>query len=161
MNPQIRPGRQLRRSKRLVLSVPVHVFGQDVFRESFNEFTRMVSVNAHGGALAIAARIEKGQGILLVNKSTGEERECRVVHVGSLQDGKYRTQVAIADSKNPPFGFNPASLSGLERAADNVIGNRHLNFRFALHAINSLVAQLRDSGAGDNVNNLFLFAVRT
>ena len=97
MNAQIRTGRQLRRSKRLVLSVPVHVFGQDVFRESFNEFTRMVSVNAHGGAVALAARIEKGQRILLVNKSTGEERECRVAHVGSLQSGKWTVGIEFAE----------------------------------------------------------------
>jgi hypothetical protein len=97
MNPQIRPGRQLRRSKRLVLSVPVHVFGQDVFRESFNEFTRMVSVNAYGGALALAARVDKGQGILIVNKSTGEEQECRVVHVGSLKEGKWTVGIEFAE----------------------------------------------------------------
>jgi len=79
------------------LSVPVHVFGQDVFRESFNEFTRMMSVNAHGGAVALAARIEKGQRILLVNKSTGEERECRVVHVGCLQNGKWTVGIEFAE----------------------------------------------------------------
>jgi hypothetical protein len=111
MNAQIRPGRQLRRSKRLVLSVPVHVFGQNVFRESFNEFTRMVSVNAHGGALAIAARIEKGQGILLVNKSTGEERECRVVHVGSLLDGKWTVGIEFVERVENFWKINfPACL---------------------------------------------------
>jgi len=97
MNPQIRPPRKLRRSKRLVLSIPVHIFGQDVFRESFNEFTRMVSVNANGGALALAARVEKDQRILLVNKSTGQERECRVVHVGSLQNGKWTVGIEFAE----------------------------------------------------------------
>ena len=68
-----------------------------MFRESFNEFTRMVSVSAHGGALALAARVEKGQGILLVNKSTGEERECRVVHLGSLQNGKWTVGIKFAE----------------------------------------------------------------
>jgi hypothetical protein len=97
MNAQIRPGRHLRRSKRLGLSVPVHVFGQDMFRESFNEFTRMVSINAYGGSFALAARVEKGQGILLVNKSTGEERECRVVHVGSVQNGKWTVGIEFAE----------------------------------------------------------------
>jgi hypothetical protein len=75
--------------------------------------------------------------------------------------GKYRTQVAIADSKNPPFGFNHASLSGLERAAGNLIRNCHLNLSFALQTINSLLAQLRDSFASHNMDNLFLLAVRT
>ncbi len=97
MNPQIRPRRQLRRSHRLVLSMPVHVFGQDVFKESFNEFTRMLSVSAHGGSLALAARIEKGQRILIVNKMTGNEQECRVVHVGSMKDGKWTVGIEFVE----------------------------------------------------------------
>jgi hypothetical protein len=97
MKSQIRPGRQLRRSTRLVLSIRVHVFGQDVFRESLNEFTHMLSVNAHGGALALAARVEKDQRILLVNRSTGQERECRVVDVGSLQNGKWTVGIEFAE----------------------------------------------------------------
>lgn len=88
MNPQIR-SRRIRRSKRLVLSVRVHVVGQDAFRESFSEFTRMLSVNAHGGSLALAARVEEGQRILVVNRSTREEQECQVVDVGSLKDSKW------------------------------------------------------------------------
>jgi hypothetical protein len=97
MNPQIRQGRELRRSKRLGLSVPVHVLGQDVFREFFDEFTRMLSVNAHGGSLALAAKVEKGQRILVVNRRTGEERECRVAHVASLKDGKWIVGIEFAE----------------------------------------------------------------
>jgi hypothetical protein len=63
--------------------MPVHVFGQDVFKESFNEFTRMLSVSAHGGSLALAARIEKGQRILIVNKMT---RGACGVHEGRQMD---------------------------------------------------------------------------
>jgi hypothetical protein len=89
--------REPRRSKRLVLSIPVHVFGQDVFLESFNEFANMISVNAHGGSLALAARVEEGQRILVVNKSTGEEQECRVMNVGSLRDGKWMIGIAFVE----------------------------------------------------------------
>jgi hypothetical protein len=77
--------------------MPVHVFGQDVFKESFNEFTRMLSVSAHGGSLALAARIEKGQRILIVNKMTGNEQECRVVHVGSMKDGKWTVGIEFVE----------------------------------------------------------------
>jgi hypothetical protein len=97
MGAQIRPDRPLRRSKRLLLSVQVHVFGQDIFLESFNEFTHMLSVNAHGGAFALAARVKKGQSLLIVNKSTREEQECRVVDVGSLQDGKWTVGVELVE----------------------------------------------------------------
>lgn len=45
MCPQIRRDRPFRRSKRLGLSIRVHVFGQDIFPESFNEFTHMLSLS--------------------------------------------------------------------------------------------------------------------
>jgi hypothetical protein len=80
-----------------VLSVRVHVLGLNVFREAFDEFTRMLSVNAHGGLLSLAARVNQGQRILVVNKSTGEERECRVADVGSLQDGKWTVGIEFAE----------------------------------------------------------------
>lgn len=89
MDSEIRLGKQHRRSKRLVLPIPVHVFGLNIFRESFNEFTRMLTVNAHGGSFGLAARVDEGQSVLVVNKSTGEERECRVKYVGSFQNGKW------------------------------------------------------------------------
>jgi len=89
MNAQIRTGRQLRRSARLVLSIRVHVFGRDTFLESFDEFTHMLCVSTHGGALALAAKVRKDQTILVVNQTTREERECRVVHVGSMRGGKW------------------------------------------------------------------------
>jgi hypothetical protein len=97
MNAQFRPDRQIRRSKRLVLSIPVHVFGQDIFLESFNEFAHMLSVNAHGGALALAAKVREGQRILVVNKSTGQEQECRVAHVGSVQEGKWTVGIELVE----------------------------------------------------------------
>lgn len=80
-----------------MLSVRVHVFGQDTFLEAFNEFTHTLSVNAHGGALALAAKVEKGRRVLVVNQSTGEERECRVVHVGSMKDGKWTVGIEFVE----------------------------------------------------------------
>ncbi len=97
MSVRIRTVRPLRRSKRLVLSIRVHVFGQDIFQESFSEFTHMLSVNAHGGAVALAARVRAGQSILVVNKSTGEEQECRIVDVGALQDGKWTVGIELVE----------------------------------------------------------------
>jgi hypothetical protein len=65
--------------------------------ESFNEFTHMLSVNAYGGALVLAARVGPGQSILVVNKATGEEQECRVVDVGCLLDGKWTVGVELVE----------------------------------------------------------------
>ena len=49
----------------------------------------MISVNAHGGLIALAARLEKGQTVLLLNASTREEQEVRVVYVGVPKEGKW------------------------------------------------------------------------
>jgi hypothetical protein len=80
----------------------VHVFGEDIFLESFNEFTRMLSVNAHGGSLALAARVQMGQRILVVNKSTGEENECRVVNVADVRDGKWTVGIECLETGGRP-----------------------------------------------------------
>jgi hypothetical protein len=101
-----------------VLSIRVHVFGLNVFRESFNEFTHMLSVNANGGSLALAARVHQGQRILVVNKSTGEERECRVADVGGLQYGKWTVGIEFAE---PVENFWKISFPAcIPRQASNV-----------------------------------------
>jgi hypothetical protein len=57
--------------------------------EPFREWTRTLSVSANGGLLALAATVEKGQTLLVENKSTRKEQECRVVYVGRGQNGKW------------------------------------------------------------------------
>lgn len=89
-------GRTLRRSKRLGLSVPVQVFGQDSFRETFREYARTISVSLHGGAVALAARVRQGQSLLVMNSSTKEEQECRVAHVGPPKNGKWTVGIEFA-----------------------------------------------------------------
>jgi hypothetical protein len=96
LSPQLKWGRKLRRSKRLGLAFRVCVYGQDVFREHFREFTQMLSVNAHGGLIALAAAVEEGQTILVENRNTREEREFRVVDVSPACEGKWRVGIEFA-----------------------------------------------------------------
>jgi hypothetical protein len=105
-------GRPLRRSKRLRLAVPVQVYGQDSFRESFREYARTVSVSLHGGAVALAARVQKGQTLLVVNSNTREEQECRVAHVGPTNNGKWTVGIEFAHSAESFWRvyFPPANL---------------------------------------------------
>jgi hypothetical protein len=93
---EIKLGRRSRRSKRLVLTVPVWVYGKDMSGETFRELTRTLSVDANGGSLALAAAVQEGQTVLVENRNTREEQECRVVHVGSAQDGKWAVGIAFA-----------------------------------------------------------------
>lgn len=76
--------------------MPVFVFGRTIFNETFSEATRMLSVNAYGGAFALGVRVEKGQNVLLVNRTTRQEQECRVAHVGALRNGKWTVGVEFA-----------------------------------------------------------------
>jgi hypothetical protein len=96
LSPQLKWGRKLRRSKRLGLAFRVCVYGQDAFRDRFREFTHMLSVNAHGGLIALAALVEEGQTILVENRNTREEREFRVVDVCPAREGKWRVGVEFA-----------------------------------------------------------------
>jgi len=77
-----------RRSTRLMLSVPVFVYGWATSDNPFTEITHTVSVSAYGGLLALSAMVQPGQMILLVNGNTQEEQQCRVVYVGEEDHGK-------------------------------------------------------------------------
>lgn len=89
----LRVRRRLRRSKRLGLSVPVRVHGTNLFGEAFHEFTEVLSVSAHGALVALGASVEKGQTVLVENRSTREEQEFRVVYVADALEGKYRVGI--------------------------------------------------------------------
>ncbi len=102
MNPLAvlrKPRVEYRRSKRLSLCVAVRVYGR-TRKNAFHEETYTLSVNANGALIVLAARVELGQTILLVNKATQEEQECRVVHVGPTADGK--TKVGLAFKHTAP-----------------------------------------------------------
>jgi hypothetical protein len=53
-------------------------------------------VSLHGAAVALAARVRKGQTLLVVNSSTREEQECRVAHVGPAKNGKWTVGIEFA-----------------------------------------------------------------
>jgi hypothetical protein len=78
----------------------VLVQGKTISGEPIRELTRTLSVSAHGGLLALAATVEKGQTLLVENKNTRKKQECRVVYVGPTHNGKWSvgiefTQVAV------------------------------------------------------------------
>jgi hypothetical protein len=77
-----------RRSPRLALCVPVFVYGHNPGEGPFHETSNTTCVNADGGTLALAAKVQVDQEILLVNCNTQEEQRCRVVHAGVESEGK-------------------------------------------------------------------------
>jgi hypothetical protein len=82
-----------RRSERMVLRVPVLVFGEAINEEPFFEETTTLEVNAHGGLLNLTARVKTGQRLSLVNRHSRKEQKCHVVRVGRQHPKK--TDVAV------------------------------------------------------------------
>jgi len=91
-----------RRSPRWTLDVPVFVYGHNTRKQPFHEEAHTLGVSANGGLLVLGANVKPGQKLLLVNKSTQTELECRVVYLGTRRT---RTmQVAIEFTHpNPAF----------------------------------------------------------
>jgi hypothetical protein len=68
-----------RKSPRTNMYVPLFVYGYTTAGEPFHEDTNTLEVNANGGLLRLDANVRCGQKLLVVNRVTKEEEECRVV----------------------------------------------------------------------------------
>jgi PilZ domain len=88
-----------RRSRRFPLRVPIMVYGRTPDGVPFRDRTHTLNVDAYGARISVAATLEKGQSILVVNSFTQEERECRVVHVGNKHGGRIKVGVEFANPK--------------------------------------------------------------
>jgi hypothetical protein len=89
----------------------VLVYGRDVDNVPFHEPARMLSLNQNGGLLALSASVRQGYTILVVNRTTVEERECRVVSIQVGQGGKRHIGIEFVQPA-PDFwriSFNPQS----------------------------------------------------
>lgn len=95
-----------RRSKRVSLRVPVVIYGQNRSAGAFHEETSTNLVSAHGGLVALTTRVGIGETVLVVNKTTQEEQECRVVSVHSLQGPKRKVGLALLRSAPNFWGLN-------------------------------------------------------
>lgn len=87
-----------RRSKRLHLKVPVAVYGHNKKIGDFREETVTDLVSANGGLVALTARVGLGETLLVVNKATREEQECRVAYVGPTEGPKKKIGFALMRS---------------------------------------------------------------
>ncbi len=95
---EVKEGERL--SKRLPLHLPVMVYGWARDQGSFHEETSTLQVNAGGGLVSLTSKIGLGETIVLVNKTTREEQECRVAYVGPEVAGE--TEVGIGFKRPAP-----------------------------------------------------------
>jgi hypothetical protein len=89
-DPQITQSKRwanTRRSQRVLLRVPI-VVRQAEGDSSLSEDSYTLVVNAHGALVALAMKVQPGQKLVLSNRTTGEDQECRVVQVGEQHASK-------------------------------------------------------------------------
>jgi hypothetical protein len=72
---------EARRSKRVLLQIPIQVRAQFDGEMPLSEDTRTLEVNAHGALISFAIIVRAGQKLVLRNWGTSEEQDCRVFHI--------------------------------------------------------------------------------
>ena len=77
-----------RRSQRVLMQVPVRLYGLDSQGKPFDEETETLAINAHGALVLIQARLTSGATLHLQHKRTTEEQECSVVFLGPVRGNK-------------------------------------------------------------------------
>jgi hypothetical protein len=82
-----------RRSQRVLLRVPLMVFGQNALGAPFEEKTETTTVSAHGALLLLSKALDKGQPISLASVQTKAAAECIVVHIGEVQGSQVQIGV--------------------------------------------------------------------
>jgi len=93
-----------RRSRRWSLDISVYVYGHGPGpnKEPFHEEAHTLHVNANGALLLLSVPVKKGQKLLLTNRLTQKEQDCRVVFLGTRRTRTVEAGVAFPLS-NPGF----------------------------------------------------------
>jgi hypothetical protein len=89
------PETSRRRSRRVLLHVPVTVSSEDPKNE-FSEQTSTLVVNAHGALITLQTKAVQNQK-LFISTSASEKRPCRVVHVGPTLQGSTQYGIEFAE----------------------------------------------------------------
>jgi len=111
-NPAIK-----RRSSRVAIDMPVVLFGQQVNGKVFTEDTRTTIVNAHGALLTLALGAEIKPSLLLINRTTKAEVQCRVVFQKEMEKGKVELGVEFLEPQPRFWGiaFPPEDWNNADR----------------------------------------------
>jgi hypothetical protein len=111
-NPAIK-----RRSSRVAIDMPVVLFGQQVNGKVFSEDTRTSVVNAHGALIILTSGVEIKPSVLLVNKISKVEAQCRVVSQKETENGKSELGVEFVTPQPRFWGiaFPPEDWNNADR----------------------------------------------
>jgi hypothetical protein len=95
-----------RRSKRVLIDVPVVIRGEAADHHAFQEETFTVTVSAHGALVMMETQVALGQSVVVMNPANWDERAGRVAYVGKLHAGLAQVAVEFAQ---PAPEFWPVS----------------------------------------------------
>ena len=94
-----------RKTKRSKPHVSLLVYGSDADKHPFHEETETLNANEGGCLILLETPVLRGQRLFLVNTANQDERECRIVRLGEMLQGK--RQVAIEFLRPAPeFWFD-------------------------------------------------------
>ena len=106
-----------RRSLRVAIDMPVEVVAESLDGMTFRQDTRTTVVGAHGALLVLAITTEIKPFLLLINKKTGGEAQCRVAYQKRIESGKVELGIEFVDPQ-PRFwriAFPPDNWSRADR----------------------------------------------
>src|ERR1700719_5052413 len=85
-----------RRSKRVILELPLVIRGEGEDKRPFQEETFTIKVSAHGGLVVLENRVAVGQKVVLMNPKTWDEREATIIFLGPPYAGLATVGVEFA-----------------------------------------------------------------
>ena len=102
-----------RRSKRVILDMPLVIRGEAQDKRPFQEETFTLTVSAHGGLVVLENPVALGQKVVLMNPKTWDERECTIAFLGPPYAGLITVGVHFAQPapefwalSSPPADWN-------------------------------------------------------
>ena len=114
--------KKMRRSGRLLKSVPILLIGSDAEGRIFSEDTHTVILSLHGAGIVSNHKLIAEQELILRPKDTNLEAEIRVVGEIGSEDGRYTYGVAFLDEELDFWKMDfPAPPSPAERPLELVL----------------------------------------
>ena len=77
-----------RRTARVALCVELIVLGSTESDGTFKVEARTLTVSGYGGMMVMDSEVAMGQKLMLINVSSGQKAECKVVGMTMARDGK-------------------------------------------------------------------------
>ena len=114
--------KKMRRSGRLLQSIPILLIGSDAEGRVFSEDTHTVVVSLHGAGIVSTYKLVAEQELILRSTASNHEAEIRVVGEIGSQDGLYTYGVEFLDAELDFWKMDfPASPSPTERPLELVL----------------------------------------